>query len=198
MTVIRAALLIAAVGVLGMLATAALDWRIANAGIAAAVVLALVALSFGANRSALAAGDAAVGPRGLARWNAYLMAITSLWASLAIAAMYYLTGLQWYHAYQYALLFDLPALASVLFARAVRVAPEGPGLARLLALGRWLTRMLAALSAIGIAALIGLGKAFSAKSDWAASNVFLFAAAGLMLLSVTALRTQARAEQTSA
>jgi hypothetical protein len=123
--------------------------------------------------------------------NATLMAMVYACGSAAIAGMYYLTDLSWYHAYQYALYLAVPAVLAGLYAWRIETI-DIAGRERPLRTGKALAAVqLAAMLAI-IALLIASGKAPGTRPDWAANTVFLAGAAALALISALALMAQRR------
>jgi hypothetical protein len=120
-----------------------------------------------------------------ARRNARLMAITYAWGAIAMLAAYTLTGLRWYHAWQYGLAMALIAL--LLFLYAVAVGREDSRLRQpsFLLGALQLATVQGAAAVGGVLFLIGSGKLVRLKADWAANHIFL--AGGLAIASLSAL-----------
>lgn len=127
-----------------------------------------------------------------ARRNTRLAALIYAWGAGALFAVYQLSGLDWYHYYQYGLgaaLFALGLLTYVhLMGQPGRQSP--PPLA--------LTWAHGAAIAGGLTYLIGTGKAWSTRVDWAANAVFLWGGLAIIVLCIIAAVTQARLKHTAA
>lgn len=128
-----------------------------------------------------------------------------LWASLSMAGMYYLTDLSWYHAYEYAIYFALPAVLAGLVARRLgsgRVGVAGGEMEL-----NWLRRLTvvqAVVAVLGAVYLLASGKLanpfaradaaglIGLRPDWAANHVFFAGASMLFAISVLALMVLGR------
>jgi hypothetical protein len=120
-----------------------------------------------------------------ARRNARLMAITYAWGAIAMLSVYTLTGLKWYHAWQYGLAMAL--LAVLLFLYAIAIGREGSRLRqRVFLLGALQLTVVQGAGALGgVLFLIGSGKLATSKTDWAANHIFL--AGGLAIAALSAI-----------
>jgi hypothetical protein len=127
-----------------------------------------------------------------ARRNARLMAITYAWGAASMLAAYTLTGLRWYHAWQYGLAMTL--LAAILFLYAVAIGREGSRLRqRPLLLGALqLTVVQGAGALAGALFLIVSGKVATPRPDWAANHIFLAGGLAIAALSAIAAITQGK------
>jgi hypothetical protein len=127
-----------------------------------------------------------------ARRNARLMAITYAWGAAAMLTAYTLTGLRWYHAWQYGLAMTL--LAAILFLYAVAIGREGSRLRqRPLLLGALqLTVVQGAGALAGALFLIVSGKVATPRPDWAANHIFLAGGLAIAALSAIAAITQGK------
>lgn len=127
-----------------------------------------------------------------ARRNARLIAIVYLWGAVTLIAIYYLTKLNWYHAWQYAA--GMALISAGIFAYVHVLARQGSVLRQPLALQ--LVEALTALQVIaaagGLGFLLGTGKLMTRKDDWAANDVFLMGGLAIIVLSVHALLSQQR------
>jgi hypothetical protein len=127
-----------------------------------------------------------------ARRNARLMAMTYAWGAAAMLAAYTLTGLRWYHAWQYGLAMTL--LAALHFLYAVDIGREGSRLRRapfLLGALR-LTLIQGAGALAGALFLIVSGKVATPRPDWAANHVFVAGGLAIAALSAIAAITQGK------
>lgn len=113
-----------------------------------------------------------------------------LFAGAAMGAGYLLTALDWYHAYQYALLFLLIAAATYAFARYVAGRGRLPG-------GRVALASLASAqvlgAGVGLAFLHTSGKLALVRADWLANAIFEATAGGAIALGCIALFVVVRA-----
>lgn len=123
-----------------------------------------------------------------------IQAVTWLWGSVSLSAMYYLTDLSWYHAYEYAFFLLVPALICVFYARAIRREPDAVRRARVLRLGTMLMVLQVVLMAIVLAVLVAQGKIGGTRPDWAANHIFLWGPLTIAALSVVAIRSQRQLE----
>jgi hypothetical protein len=120
------------------------------------------------------------------------MAITYAWGAIAMLSVYTLTGLRWYHAWQYGLAMAL--LAVLLFLYAIAIGREGSRLRqRVFLLGALqLTAVQGAGALARVLFLIGSGKLATPKTDWAANRIFLAGGLAIAALSVIAAITQGK------
>jgi len=120
------------------------------------------------------------------RRNARLMALTYAWGSLALLAVYKLSGLKWQHGWQYGSAMAVVAGALLLYVHKLG-DPKTP-LRSLTSLDATSYAALAqAIAAAGgLVFLVTSGKLWSGKQDWAANHVFIaggLAIAGISLLA---------------
>ncbi len=188
---IRWAAVVAAAGLVALVVCAASGSRNVTLLAAAATGMLLAGAAMLANwrlcwqaRSIAAAKQAAV-------LNASLMAVVYGWGALAIAGMYYLSDLSWYHAYQYALYLAVPAALSAFYARRIETI-DITGRTRPLRTGQALAGVQLLAMAAVIAILVATGKAPGTRPDWAANTIFLSGAAALIVVSALALAAQRR------
>jgi hypothetical protein len=166
-----------------------------SAAAAGFFALAIVAVGWLVNRPAWQL-DAARTPVDAApvaaRRNARLMAITYAWGAAAMLTAYTLTGLRWYHAWQYGLAMTL--LAAILFLYAIAIGREGSRLRqRPLLLGALqLTVVQGAGALAGSLFLIVSGKVATPRPDWAANHIFLAGGLAIAALSAIAAITQGK------
>lgn len=167
-----------------------LSW--AGAGLFA---VALVAVSIDVNRPwwAQAGSDADLDLAiAAAIRNARLMILGYLWGSLALFAIYRLSGLRWHHGIQYAV--GMAVIAWLILAYVHLIARSDSSLRspRALLLATRVSLAHGAGALAGIAFLIVSGKIHSIKSDWAANQVFLAGGLAVVALSLIAAYTQFR------
>ncbi|MEE9588286.1 MAG: hypothetical protein V3V97_09720 [Hyphomicrobiaceae bacterium] len=191
------ALVVALMSVVLMTLSAAAGAMAANALVAALTALVFAVMAFLNGR--LASQRAHGGRDSLAAASevARLVAVFSAWAGLAMAAMYYLTLLSWYHAYQYAFAFLLIAIAAYAISRYLRKGlsrvPDSNWVKAIV----FLTVAQGAAAGAGIVFLLVAGKVGTARADWAANNIFLAAAVGILLMSLAGLPGLIRATRLS-
>lgn len=123
------------------------------------------------------------------RRNTRLAMLVYAWGAAGLFAIYSLTGLAWYHAWQYAAGAALMALALLLYVRriGINVPPRTPPLS--------LTILHGAAAAGGLLYLFRTGKLAMHRSDWAANYVFLFGGLTIVALCAIAAVTQSRAPE---
>jgi hypothetical protein len=128
--------------------------------------------------------------------NARTLGAAYAWAALAMQCLYLtpITGLRWQHGWQYATVFALLAVLAYEFARQLAVA-EADLRAVLVRTAVPVTIAQGVLAAGGLAFLTLSGKVVTRRPDWAANQVFLFAALAVMVLAAITLRTHARLTQ---
>lgn len=124
----------------------------------------------------------------IARRNAKLFATCYAWGGIALLAVYSLTQLNWKHGEQYATILLVLSAISLIFAGLLTGEPSKLR-AAYLRIAAMLTTVQAALSAVGLAYLVGVGKLTSTRADWAANYIFLFGGIAILLLSLMALRS---------
>ena len=127
------------------------------------------------------------------RRNARTLGAAYAWGAVAMQGLYLtpLTGLRWQHGWQYALAFAVLAAIAFEFSRLLG-KPDASLRAELVRLAVPLTIGQGVLAAGGLAFLTLSGKLLTRRADWAANQVFLFAALAVMVLAAVALRTHAR------
>jgi hypothetical protein len=125
-----------------------------------------------------------------ARRNARLIAIVYVWGAVALIAIYYLTRLSWYHAWQYAA--GMALIAAGILAYVHVLGRQGSLLRQPFALQlvEALTALQVIVAAGGLGFLLGTGKLMTRKDDWAANDVFLMGGLAIIVLSVHALLSQ--------
>ncbi|MEZ5775059.1 MAG: hypothetical protein R3D33_10280 [Hyphomicrobiaceae bacterium] len=183
--------LAALAGMLAMIATASPELAGANAVAAVATGGALALIALGANLALWRAGAGIAPMRAAAVLNGRLMAVAYFWGGLAMAGMYYLTDLSWYHAYQYAIY--MAALGALCLAMAGRIAAiDIAGRTRPLRTGPALA-VFQGLVMAGIAIYLARsGKLQAMRPDWAANHVFLAGALALVAMSTISLASHHR------
>lgn len=126
------------------------------------------------------------------RRNAVIMAAVYGWGAAAFGAVYGLSGLWWFHAWQYGLAMAL--ISAVLFGFAYLMDDEESAFRSPASLD--ISAGLAVLQAAGAAAalsfLVASGKLYSPKPDWAANHIFLGGGVALIGVSVIAALTHLR------
>lgn len=121
----------------------------------------------------------------LAARNAVLLAIGYAWGAASLAAVYLGTPLRWQHGWQYASGMALIALLIALASR--RIEPNWSGdLRRRLV---WVSLLHGWAATGGLVWLIGSGKIFAPKPDWAANIVFAGGAVIVACVGAMWLRT---------
>lgn len=159
-----------------------------TAHVSAAAFAALVAgIAFLINRPhwRIEKGDAAEAVH-MTRRNTRLAALVYAWGAAILLATHALSGLDWYHYYQYGL--GAALFAAVLLFYVKRLGEPAHAVPPPLAL----TALHGLAAAGGLAFLVGSGKVMSHRADWAANLVFLWGGLAIVLISVIALRTQSR------
>lgn len=121
----------------------------------------------------------------MATRNAQLLALGYIWGGLSLLAVYLLTPLRWQHGWQY-------GSGMILIAALIFVASRGLA-------ARWSSSFARTLTVVtlvhgwaataGLAWLVGSGKIWSIKGDWAADIVFAIGALVIAGISAMALRT---------
>ncbi len=125
-----------------------------------------------------------------AQRNAKLMALTYAWGAAAMAGVYTLGGLRWYHAWQYGAGMALLAVVALGYGFAIGRA-QSPAVKRMLLLrGLQLTLVQAVASAGAVGYLLISGKLMTTRPDWAANQIFLSGGIAIAALSVMAAYSQ--------
>lgn len=126
------------------------------------------------------------------RVNARLIALAYTWAAVALLVIYYLTRLNWYHAWQYAA--GMALIAAAIFTYRHLLGQPDSMLRRpfALRLAEALTALQVMAAAGGLGFLLGTGKLMTRKDDWAANDVFLLGGLAIVVLSIHALISQQR------
>jgi hypothetical protein len=167
-----------------------------SAAAAGLFALSMVAIGWLVNRPLWRLDSASVtmnaAPAVAARRNARLMAITYAWGAAAMLAAYTLTGLRWYHAWQYGLAMTL--LAALLFLYAIDIGREGSRLRQppFLLGALSLTVVQGAGALVGALFLIVSGKLATPRPDWAANHIFFAGGLAIAALSAIAAITQGK------
>ena len=187
-----------------LFATVVVMMMAARAGLASAVsafaaafTLALVAASWRTNAGHWMAppehGVTALEPIHAARRNARLTGLAYAWSALGMQGLYTtpLTGLRWQHGWQYAAAFGLLSVFALAYTH-FSGNRNAEMRRRLQKLAGPLAAVQATIAAAGLAFLVMSGKLQSARADWAANIIFLYAALTIMVLSAIALRTHVR------
>ncbi len=124
--------------------------------------------------------------------NARLIAMTYAWGALVMISVYLLTGLYWFHAWQYASVMVL--VGGALNGYAYLIEQEGHAFRTPAALD--IMAVMGALQAIGafagVAFLVLSGKLHAAKSDWVANIVFFCGGVTIIVLSTIAVVSYVR------
>lgn len=125
-----------------------------------------------------------------AQLNARLIALAWAWGAAAMAGVYTLGGLRWYHAWQYGSGMALLGIIAFAYGLAIGRA-RAPATRRMLLLsGLQLTIVQGVAAAGGVLYLLAAGKLASFRADWAANQIFLFGGLAIAALSAMAARTQ--------
>ena len=190
------ALLVATV--LAMMIAARAGLTLATSTFAAAFAITLVAASWRTNAGHWSAappvpGTTALEPIHATRRNARLTGLTYAWSALGMLGLYTtpLTGLRWQHGWQYATAFGLLSVGALAYTH-LSGSRNAALRQRLQKLAGPLSAIQATIAAGGLAFLVMSGKLQSARADWAANVIFLYAALTIMILGAVALRTHVR------
>ncbi|CAN0365182.1 unnamed protein product [Phaeothamnion confervicola] len=157
----------------------------------------LVATSIDINRPwwEPGAADDPAAPFAAAIRNARLLVIGYLWGSFALFCIYRLTGLRWQHGIQYGAGMAVLAWLILLYVHLLAKRdsklrePWALKLATLVSLAH------GAGALAGVFFLVGSGKVFSIKDDWAANQVFLAGGLAITAMSLISAFTQVRLER---
>jgi hypothetical protein len=121
---------------------------------------------------------------GVARHHTLLAALAYGWAAAGFAAVYSLSDLVWYHAYQYGIGAFLGACGLYYFYRRMGAsngaAPPAIGL----------TALHAAVAAGGLAYLAASGKLMSQRTDWPGNVIFTAGGIAIVALCIIAINAQ--------
>lgn len=165
-------------------------------GAAAAVFAAAVmAVGLGMNRplwrltADRIAGDAA---SIAALRNGRLMALTWGWGAIAMAGVYTLGGLRWYHAWQYGSGMALLGVVALGFGAVIGRAQSPSTKRKLLLSGLQLTLLQGVAATAGVLYLLISGKLATFRPDWAANQIFVAGGITIAALSAMAAFTQYR------
>lgn len=134
---------------------------------------------------------------GALRLNALLSATAYGWGALAMQGMYLtpLTGLKWQHGWQYALAMALLGAGWLAVARTLRRGLHATRPLTWPTHFRWAGPLAIAQGLIAAGCLtwlIGSGKLWSLRTDWAANRVFAALAMAILALSVVTAVSQMR------
>lgn len=126
------------------------------------------------------------------RRNARLMAITYAWGGIAMLAVHFLSGLWWWHSWQYGSLMAL--IAAALLAYVHQVGDPESHLRTPAVLDRlaWATAAQGLGAALGVALLIRSGKPWFNNTDWVANHIFLAGGTTIAIVSAIAFVTHRR------
>lgn len=126
------------------------------------------------------------------RINARVMACIYGWGALTIFAIYSLSGLWWFHSWQYASAMGL--IAALLLGFTHLLGEPGSQFRSPLALdvSAGLAMAQAGGAAMGLGFLISSGKLASIKPDWPANHVFVGGGIALIVASVVSAITHVR------
>ena len=126
----------------------------------------------------------------ISRNSAGLLALVYAWGGITLFAVYALSGLWWWHSWQYAL--GMLAIALMLTVYVRMLASPGSMVRR----ARWLDAMAWLASAQAVAAVGGLlflvcsGKLSAGNVDWPANHVFVAGGIAIVVVSVAAAFTR--------
>ena len=143
---------------------------------------------FGINRAWWAESGHGVGPSPaaaqpmIAARNADVIGLGYGWGGLSLLAVYLLSSVRWQHGWQYGAGMVLIGALVLAWARSLQGVTWTAAKFRALA---WASAAHGIAALVGVAWLIGSGKAQSIKGDWAANVVFL--TGGLLIAGVTAM-----------
>ncbi len=120
----------------------------------------------------------------IARHHTLLAALSYAWAACGFAAVYLLSDLVWYHAYQYGSGAFLGACGLYFLYRRMSWAETAtpPPIA--------LTALHALAAGGGLAYLIGTGKIVSLRTDWPGNVIFVSGGITIVLLCLIAIQAQ--------
>ena len=127
-----------------------------------------------------------------AQRNARLMALAWAWGAAAMAGVYTLGGLRWYHAWQYGSAMALLGVIALVYGLVIERSSNPATKRVLLTSGLQLTLVQAVAAAGGVIYLLASGKLLAFRPDWAANQIFLFGGLAIAALSTMAAYTQRR------
>ena len=188
--------LLASVG--GMTWTTAAHNRGATAAIAALTALISVIATLRANSAfwappESAPEDATVVRAAALHQSGLVIALLYAWAALSLFLIYRYTGLSWRHGWQYASGSALIAIGHLRFLRNV-MRETAAAQTDAINLAVKLAAVHGLVIACGLLWLIASGKLDTAKSDWAANDIFL--AGGFAVICLTGLIVKTHAALT--
>ena len=125
-----------------------------------------------------------------ARRNARLMTIAFAWGAVAMFAVYTLSELRWYHAWQYGLAMALLGVFTFGYGLMIGGMRNTERRAMLLRSGGMLTLVQGIAAVGGLLFLLQSGKLLLMRSDWPANLIFLFGGIAIAGLSAIAVITQ--------
>jgi len=129
------------------------------------------------------------------RRNTLLAALVYAWGAAAILALYSLSSLSWRHWWQYGAAMALVAAAVFLYAQLLTDEDGTYRTPKALNALMWLS-VAQGLAVIGVLIyLVGWGKLFSMRSEWAANYVFAAGSVTLAVLSLISVLTYLRLKQ---
>lgn len=186
------AILVATVA--AMVWAAAGDHKLACALAAGLLAASLILASLRVNLPLLRGGGAiqADTPVHAARRNARLMALAYGWGAAAMLAVYGLSGLWWFHSWQYGSAMALVAASLIAYVHRVGDADSqlrSAGAMRALAA---LTVLQGLGAALGVALLLASGKPWHGRPDWVANQVFIAGGVTIVVLSAISVATHVR------
>ncbi len=192
---IPALIALLALSVAVMTWAASIDAQAVSMLAAALYGLAVVAVAWRINRPErwpAEVRDDPVAQMHTARRNARLIALTYAWGGLALLMVYKLSGLKWQHGWQYG--SGMAVIAGGLLVLVHKLGDAATPLRTTAGIQRLANLALAQsiAAAVGLVFLIGAGKLWSGKKDWAANHVFLIGGVTLVIVSLIAYRTHAR------
>jgi hypothetical protein len=127
--------------------------------------------------------------------NARLLVLGYLWGSLALFCFYRLTGLRWQHGIQYGAGMAVIAWLILLYVHVLAQPGSKLRTPQALTLAMMVSLAHGAGALAGVFFLIGSGKVFSIKDDWAANQVFLAGGLAITALSLISAFTQVRLQR---
>jgi hypothetical protein len=127
----------------------------------------------------------------VARHHTLLAALSYAWAACGFAAVYTLSDLVWYHAYQYGIGAFVGAcgLYYMYLQMGARETATPPPLS--------LTALHAAAATGGMSYLISSGKLLTLRSDWPGNVIFASGGVAIIVLCMSAMLAQVRLGKTS-
>lgn len=168
--------------------------KLASAAAAGVFALVVVVASVRINLPLIARtvpydGEAAIHA---SRRNARLMALTYAWGGAAMLAVYFLSGLWWWHSWQYGGAMALIAASLLGFVHQAGDPDSHLRTPRILSLLAMATAVQGLAAATGVALLVRSGKPWIKNTDWVANQVFLAGGTAIAVLSAIAVLTHLR------